>query len=100
MYTDIGTVVFPHIVLNEDEWTVGFVLHTNDPTSTDTYQQRLIKQLTGGRREWIQQQGQTCSLKKNTPLVLSYKDDLLVAQQNIKSLQERLLELESQQQGR
>ena len=95
MYTDIS--IFSHIVLNDDEWTVGFVLDTNDPTSIDTYQTRLIKQLTGGRKEWIQKQGQDTSLKKNTSLVFSYKNDLLVAQQNTKSLQERLLELESQQ---
>ena len=98
MYTDISTVVFSHIVLNDGQWSVGFVLDSNALASTIDYQLRVLKQLIDIRRQWIeQQQGQDTSLKKNTPLVSSYKNDLLVAQQNIKSLQERLLELESQQ---
>ena len=98
MYTDISTVVFFNIVLNDDQWTVGFVLDSNNLSSTDNYQQRVLKRLIEGRREWIeQQQGQDTLLKKNTPLVPNYKYDFLIAQENIKSLQERLLELESQQ---
>ena len=98
MYTDISTVVFFNIVLNDDQWTVGFVLDSNNLSSTDSYQQRVLKRLIEGRREWIeQQQGQDTLLKKNTPLIPNYKDDFLIAQENIKSLQERLLELESQQ---
>ena len=93
MYTGISTVVFSHIVLNDGQWSVGFVLDSNDLTSTDDYQQRVLKRLTKVRREWIEQiQGN--SLKEKVP---SYNNDLLVAQQNMKSLQERLLELESQQ---
>ena len=93
MYTGISTVVFSHIVLNDGQWSVGFVLDSNDLTSTDDYQQRVLKRLTKVRREWIEQI-QANSLKKRVP---SYNNDLLVAQQNMKSLQERLLELESQQ---
>ena len=93
MYTDISTVVFSHIVLNDGQWTVGFVLDSNDLASTNKYQQRVLKQFTEVRKEWIEQ-SQDNSLTKKAP---SYKNDLLIAQQNIKSLQERLLELESEQ---
>ena len=79
MYTDISTVVFSHIVLNDGQWTVGFVLDTNDLISNNNYQQRVLKRLTEGRREWIE-----------------YSELNLVFQENIKSLQERLLELEFQ----
>ena len=93
--------MFSHIVLNDDQWSVGFVLDSNELTSTDNYQQRVLKQLTEVRRQWIEQQ-QTKSTQDNlstkeTALQANYRDDLLVAQQNIQSLQERLLELESQQ---
>ena len=93
--------MFSHIVLNDDQWSVGFVLDSNELTSTDNYQQRVLKQLTEVRRQWIEQQ-QTKSTQynlstKETVLQTNYRDDLLVAQQNIQSLQERLLELESQQ---
>ena len=98
MYTDISTVVISHIVLNDGQWSVEFVLDTDDMNATYIYQQRVLKQFTEVRGKWIaQQQGRDTSLKKSTPLLSSYKDDLIVAQQNIKSLQERLLELESQQ---
>ena len=84
MYTDISTLVFSHIVLNDDQWSVGFVLDSNELTSTDSYQQRVLKQLIEGRRQWIEQQ-QTKPTHDN----LSGKETV--------SLQERLLELESQQ---
>ena len=82
-----------HIVLNDGQWSVGFVLDSNDLTSTDNYQQRVLKRLTELRREWIEQL-QDSSLTKRAP---SYNRDLLVAQQNIKRLEERLLKLESEQ---
>ena len=98
MYIEISIVVFSHIVLNDGQWSVGFVLDSNALASTNDYQQRVLKRLIEVRREWIEQQlGQDTPLQKSNLLVSSYKDDLLVAQQNIKSLQERLLELESQQ---
>ena len=101
MYTDISTLVFSHIVLNDGQWSVGFVLDSNELTSTDNYQQRVLKQLTEGRRQWIEQQEtkptQDNSSANETVPQANYRDDLLVAQQNIQSLQERLLELESQQ---
>ena len=101
MYTDISTLVFSHIVLNDGQWSVGFVLDSNELTSTDNYQQRVLKQLTEGRRQWIEQQEtkptqDKLSTKEIVPQA-NYRDNLLVAQQNIQSLQERLLELESQQ---
>ena len=91
--------MFSHIVLKDNQRSVGFVLDSKALTSSTDYQLKVFKQLKKVRRKWIhqQQQGQDTLLKKSTPLVLSYKDDLLVAQQNIDSLQERLLELESQQ---
>ena len=93
--------MFSHIVLNDGQWSVGFVLDSNELTSTDNYQQRVLKQLTEGRRQWIEQQEtkptqDKLSTKEAVPQA-NYRDDLLVAQQNIQSLQERLLELESQQ---
>ena len=93
--------MFSHIVLNDGQWSVGFVLDSNELTSTDNYQQRVLKQLTEGRRQWIEQQEtkptqDKLSTKETVPQA-NYQDDLLVAQQNIQSLQERLLELESQQ---
>ena len=48
--------MFSHIVLNGGQWSVGFVLDSNDLTSTYNYQQRVLKQLTEGRREWIEQE--------------------------------------------
>ena len=32
LYTDISTVVFSHIVLNDGQWSVGLVLDSNDLT--------------------------------------------------------------------
>ena len=55
LYTDISTFVFFHIVLNDGQWSVGFVLDSNDLTSTDNYQQRVLRRLTEGRREWLEQ---------------------------------------------
>ena len=92
--------MFSHIVLNDDQWSVGFVLDSNELTSTDNYQQIVLKQLTEVRRQWIEQQTKSTQdnlSTKETVLQPNYQYDLLVAQQNIQSLQERLLELESQQ---
>ena len=86
--------MFSHIVVNNGQWSVGFVLDSNELTSTGNYQQRLLKQLTEGRRQWIEQQ-QTkptqdkLSTKETVPQA-NYRDDLLVAQQNIQSLQKIL----------
>ena len=83
------------------QWSVGFVTDNNELTSTDYYKQRLLKQLTEVRRKWKEQQ-QTKPTQDNFSIeerVLQpdNQDHLLVAQQNIWSLQERLLELESQE---
>ena len=85
--------MFSHIVLNDSQWSVGFILDSNDLASTNKYQQKVLKRFAEVRKEWIEQI-QDNSLTKKAP---SYKNDLLVAQQNIKSLQKRLLELESEQ---
>ena len=93
--------MFSGIVLKDGQWSVGFVLESNELTSTDNYQQRVLKQLTEGRRQWIEQQQTKQTQDKLSPKETvpqaNYRDDLLVAQENIRSLQERLLELESQQ---
>ena len=93
MYTDISTVVFSHIVLNDGQWSVGFLLDSNALT--------ILQRLTELRRELIEQQQtkltQDKLSTKEIVLLATYRNDLLVAQQNVQSLQERLLELESQQ---
>ena len=53
VYTDISTVMFSHIVLKDGQQTVGFVLDSNDLTSTEDYQQRLLKQLTKGKQNKV-----------------------------------------------
>ena len=93
MYTDIRFVVFSHIVLYGGQWSVGFVLDSNDLASTNKYQQRVLKRFAEVRKEWIEQ-CQNNSLTKKAP---SYNNDVLIAQQNIKSLEERVLELQSEQ---
>ena len=79
MYTDISTVVFYHIVLNDGQWSVGFVLNSNDLTSTDDYQRRVLKQLTEGRREWIEQ-GEKQNVKQEDnelqSIIRSLQDEL------------------------
>ena len=87
--------MFSYIVFNNDQWSVEFVLDSNELTSMGNYQQRVLKQLTKVRREWIEQQ-QTKPSQDNLFFEANYRDDLLVSQQNIQSLQETLLELESQ----
>ena len=79
MYTDISTVVFSHIVLNDGQWSVGFVLDSNDLTSTDDYQQRVLKRLTEVRREWLKQ-GEKQNLKQKDKefqsIIQSLQDEL------------------------
>ena len=87
--------MFSYIVFNNDQWSVEFVLDSNELTSMGNYQQRLLKQLTKVRKKWIEQQ-QTKPSQDNMFLEANYRDNLLVTQQHIQSLQERLLELESQ----
>ena len=55
LYTDISTVVFSHIVLNDGQWSVKFVLNSNDLMSTDNYQQGVLKKLAKGKRQWVEQ---------------------------------------------
>ena len=93
MYTDISTVVFTHIVLNDGQWSVGFILDSNNLASTNKYQRRVLKRFAEVRKEWIEQIQDNLLTNKAT----SYNNDLLIDQQNIKSLQERLLQLESEQ---
>ena len=84
--------MFSHIVLNDDQWSVGFVLDSNALT--------VLQQFTELKRKWREQQTKSSQdnlSTKETILQPNYQYDLLVAQQNIQSLQERLLELESQQ---
>ena len=104
MYTDISIVVFSHIVLNDGQWSVGFVLDSNmltDPSGVI----KDIERFNNGkqcRKEGIEFVPETFQPTKNEERGAQANSqtllhDLLVAQQNIKSLQERLLELDSQQ---
>ena len=105
MYTDISTIVFSHIVLNDGQWTVGFVLDSNgitDPSGVI----KDIERFNNGKRCRMEgtdfdpeisqpknkEEGGANNANNETLL-----RDLLVAEQNMKSLQERLLELECQQ---
>ena len=89
MYTDISTVVFSHIVLNDGQWSVGFVLDSNAlSVITAVYNERRPQRKS--EKEERNESSQEKDLQSN------YHKELLVAQENIKSLQERLLELESQ----
>ena len=80
MYTDISTVVFSHIVLNDGQWSVGFVLDSNDLTSTDDYQQRVLKRLKEGRRECRIEQGKKQNVKEEDKelqsIIQSLQDEL------------------------
>ena len=103
MYTDISTVVFSHIVLNDGQWSVGFVLDSNaltDPSGVI----KDIERFSNGKR--CRKDGidldpdtfqQTDKEEGNAQANSETLHDLLVSQQNIKSLQERLLELESEE---
>ena len=84
-----------YTVLNDDQWSLEFVLDSNELTSMGNYKQSVLKQLIKLKREWIEQQ-QIKPSQDNMFLEANYRENLLVAQQNIQSLQERLLELESQ----
>ena len=79
MYTDISIVVFSHIVLNDGQWSVGFVLDSNDLTSTDDYQQRVLRRLTEGRRKWLEQ-GEKQNVKEEDKelqtIIQSLQDEL------------------------
>ena len=72
--------MFYHIVLNDGQWSVGFVLNSNDLTSTDKYQQRVLKQLTEGRRDCRLEQGGKQSVKQEykelQSIIQSLKDEL------------------------
>ena len=86
MYTDISIVVFSHIVLNDGQWTVGFVLDSNALS--------VIKAVYDERRS--QRKSEKDDSEERSQEKELQSKELLVTQQNIKSLQERLLESESQ----
>ena len=81
--------MFSHIVLNDDQWSVGFVLDSNALS--------VIKVVYDERRpQRKSEKDKSKESSQEKELQSNYHKELLVAQQNIKSLQERLLELESQ----
>ena len=89
MYNDISTVVFSHIVLNHCQWSVGFVLDSNALSVINSvYDER--------RPQWKSEQEESEKILQVKELQSNHHKELLVAQQNIKSLQEKLLELEPQ----
>ena len=74
--------MFSHIVLKDGQWTVGFVLDSNDLTSTDDYQQRVLKRFTEVRRQWIEQEhGAKQNVKQEDKEIQSF----------IQSLQDELM---------
>ena len=91
LYTDISTVVFSHIVLNDGQWSVGFVLDSNDLTLTDVYQQRVLKRLTEVTREWLKQ-GEKQNVKQNDihlqQVILSLQDELRKTKSQLQVSQE------------
>ena len=92
LYNDIGTLLFSRIVLNNDQWSVSLVLDSNELTSTDNYQQRVVKQLAE-RRQCVKQQREQIQENlsaKETVIQPNYRYHLLIAQKKIRSLQERL----------
>ena len=86
MCTDISTVV----VLNDGQWLVEFVLDSNDLSVTNVVYGNRKPQKKSEKNE----KEESLQEKK---LQSNYHKELLVAQENIKSLQERLLDIESQQ---
>ena len=81
--------MFSYIVLNDDQWSVGFVLDSNALS--------IIKAVYDERRPPRKsEKGESEKSSQEKELQSNYHKKLLVAQQNIKSLQERLLEFESQ----
>ena len=87
MYTDISTIIFCHIGLNDDQWSIGFVLNSHGLSVINTVYDERKSQIKDKRHESSQE-------KK---VQYTYHKELLVAQGNIKSLQERLLDMEFQQ---
>ena len=85
--------MFFHIVFNDGQWSVGFVLDSNDLTSTDDYQQRVLKQLIKGRREWVKQ-GDKQNVEKNDKhlqqVILSLQDELRDTKSQLQVSQETL----------
>ena len=90
LYTDISTLVFSHIVLNDGQWSIGFVLDYNALISCDDNQLSVLKRLTEVRRKWIEQGDKDLQL-----VVYSLKDEL----QKTKDLYQQQVQLtEAQQQ--
>ena len=47
--------ILSHIVLNDGQWSVGFVLDSNNLTSSGDFQQRALKQLKEEKRDQVEQ---------------------------------------------
>ena len=86
--------MFSHIVHNVGQWSVEFVLDSNDITLTDDYKEKVLKRLIEGRRKWTESQIQN-NLTKNTVTTFQPNQDT-VYQQQIRSLQEQVLDLQAQ----
>ena len=81
--------MFSHIVHNDGQWSVEFVLDSNDLTLTDDYQQKVLKRLIEGRRKWTEWQ-----IQNNLTTFQPNHDT--VYQQQISSLQEQVSDLKAQ----
>ena len=88
MYTDISIVLFSHKVLNGGQWSVGFVVDCNALSVIKAvYDERKPRKKS--EKDVRKESSHEKELQSNY--------QLLVAQENIKSLQERLLDMEFQQ---
>ena len=90
MYTDISTVVLSDIVLKDGQWSLGFVLDSNGLSVI-----KAVYDVRKPQKKSEEDEREESSQEKK--LQSNYRKELLVAQENIKSLQERLLELETEQ---
>ena len=95
--------MFSHIVLNDNQWSVGFVVDTNDLTATDKYQQRVLKQLTEARRELIEQEKKLNMRQKEKeakpiahPLTTELQQIKDQYQRQLQEQQQRIQDLEHQ----
>ena len=81
--------MFSYVVLNNGQWSIGFVLDSNGLSVIKAvYDDKILQKKS--RKDERNESSQEKSLQFNC------RKELLVAQENIKSLQERLIDMEFQ----
>ena len=89
--------MFSHVVLNDGKWSVKLVLDSNDLSSTDKYQERVLEQVMEQRGKCIQQEKKLNMIqreKEAKPIAQPLTDDDL--QQTKDRYQRQLLEQQQQ----